>query len=193
MVKVRSNIAERLSKELGGLSGTVGIGTVTDPYQYAEKRFELTKRCLHVLKMRDFRIHIHTKSDLILRDLDLISSMRGEVGITVTTIDERYSKMTEPGAPLPPKRLDAMKRLADSGVDVYALVGPVLNHLEGNEDAFVEAIASTGVKRMYLDSLNRRTVLGERLDRMNLTGSDTAKERIRRAAAAAGLDVRNVF
>ncbi|MDR2846379.1 MAG: radical SAM protein, partial [Candidatus Methanoplasma sp.] len=53
VVKVRTNIADRLAKELVGLSGTVGIGTVTDPYQYAEKRFLLTRSCLEVLKAKD--------------------------------------------------------------------------------------------------------------------------------------------
>ncbi|MDR2846602.1 MAG: radical SAM protein [Candidatus Methanoplasma sp.] len=193
VVKVRTNIADRLAKELVGLSGTIGIGTVTDPYQYAEKRFLLTHRCLEVLKARDFRIHVHTKSDLILRDLELIASMRGEVGITITTADERYSKMTEPGAPFPAKRLDALKKLTEAGIDTYALVGPVLNHLEGHEKELVDAIAATGTKRMSIDSLNSRPQLADRLFRMNICGSNRAKELVRSYAISAGIDVRDVF
>ncbi len=193
VVKVRSNIPERLSKELSGLEGTIGIGTVTDPYQYAEKRFRLTQRCLEILKERDFRIHMHTKSDLVLRDIDLISSMRGEVGITITTIEDRNSKITEPGAPLPKRRLDTLKQLTDSGIDTYALIGPVLNHLEGKEEEFVNSIAATGVKRAYIDALNPRPLLMERLNRMNIRGSDTAKERIRKLATDSGLVVHDVF
>jgi len=190
---VRSNIPDRLSKELSGVGGTVGIGTVTDPYQYAEKRFRLTQRCLEILKEKDFRIHLHTKSDLVLRDIDLISSMKGEVGITITSIDDRFSKITEPGAPLPEKRLDALKQLSERGIDTYALIGPVLNHLEGKEEDFVAAVVSTGVKRVYIDSLNPRPLLSERLNRMNIRGSEKSKERIRTLAESSGLLVRDVF
>ena len=193
VVKVRSNIPDRLSKELSGLDGTIGIGTVTDPYQYAEKRFRLTQKCLEILKERDFRIHLHTKSDLVLRDIDLIASMRGEIGITLTGIDDRSSKITEPGAPLPGKRLEALRQLSERGVDVYALIGPVLSHLEGKEEDFVNAVLSTGVKRVYIDALNPRPLLAERLSRMNIHGSERSKERIRELAEGSGLLVRDVF
>ena len=193
VVKVRSNIPDRLSRELSGLKGTIGIGTVTDPYQYAEKRFKLTLRCLEILKDRDFRIHLHTKSDLVLRDIELISSLRGEVGITITSVDEKFSKITEPGAPLPEKRLEALKKLSESGVDTYALIGPVLNHLEGKEEIFVDAVVSTGVKRVCIDTLNPRPLLTERLNRMNIRGSERSKEKIRRLAKDSGLLVQDVF
>jgi len=115
------------------------------------------------------------------------------VGITITTIIEKYSKITEPGAPLPKQRLETLKRLCDKGVDAYALIGPVLNHLEGTEEKFVDAIVSTGVKRVYIDSLNSRPYLTARLSRMNIRGSDKSKEKIRKLASDAGLDVRDVF
>ena len=166
---------------------------MTDPYQYAEKRFRLTQRCLEILRERDVRIHLHTKSDLILRDIELISSVRGEVGITITSVDDRFSKITEPGAPLPEKRLEALKKLTESGVDTYALIGPVLNHIEGKEEIFVDAVVSTGVKRVCIDALNPRPLLTERLNRMNIHGSESSKEKIRRLAKGSGLLVQDVF
>ncbi|HKM09397.1 MAG TPA: radical SAM protein [Candidatus Methanomethylophilaceae archaeon] len=193
IVKVRSNIASRLAKELVNLRGTVGIGTVTDPYQYAEKRFKLTRQCLEVLKASGMRIHIHTKSDMITRDIDLISKMEGEVGITITTLDNRISHITEPGAPLPAKRLEALKLLTDAGINTYALVGPVLNSLEGHEEEFVEAIISTGTRRMCLDKLNIRPKMSERLERMNIKGSGKALEKIRSLAEASGMEVIDAF
>ncbi len=193
IVCVRSNIAERLARELVNLRGTVGIGTVTDPYQYAEKRFMLTLHSLEVLKAANMRIHIHTKSDLVLRDIDLISKMKGEVGITITTLDDNISHMIEPGAPVPAKRLQALKELTEAGIDTYALVGPVLNLLEGTEEEFVAAIVSTGTKRMCIDKLNLRPLLAQRLERMNLKGSDKSLEKIRKLAEASGLKVIDVF
>lgn len=193
IVRVKINIANRLSKELVNLHGVVGIGTVTDPYQYAEKRFMLTRQCLKVLKNKKTRIHIHTKSDLILRDLDLISSMKGEVGMTVTTLDDRISCITEPGAPLPERRLNALKELTEAGIDTYALVGPVLSTLEGKEEEFVNSVVSTGTKHVSLDRLNLRPKMTERLQRMNIKGSDKALEELRRLFEDAGLEVSDVF
>ncbi len=193
IVRVRSNIAERLAKEVPNIEGTVGIGTVTDPYQYAEKRFMLTSQCLEVLRSAGLRIHVHTKSDLILRDLDIISGMKGEVGITITTLDEKVSHITEPGAPLPKRRLEALKELTCAGVDTYALVGPVLMYLEGKEVEFVEAVASTGVRRMCVDRLNLRPLLSQRLERMGVRGSTSALEKIRHIAGDRGIEVTDVF
>ena len=138
-------------------------------------------------------MHIHTKSDLVLRDLDLLSSMEGEVGVTVTGLDERRSKMLEPGAPLPEARLRALRELSAAGVDAYALIGPVLDHLEGHEDEFCDAIASTGVRRAVLDRLNLRPELSKRTDRMHVRGSDAALENIRTMLASRGLTVEDAF
>ena len=193
VVRVKVNAPERLAKELPGLSGTVGIGTVTDPYQGAEARFTVTRRCLEILRDRKFRVHVHTKSDLVLRDLDLLKDMDCEVGITVTGTDERMSKMLEPGAPLPDVRLHAIKELASAGVDVYALIGPVLEHLEGHEEEFCEAVVSTGAKRAVLDRLNPRPELSKRLGRMHVRGSPEALEKIRRILISSGLEVKNAF
>lgn len=75
VVRVKWDIADRLRKEVRGLGGTVGIGTVTDPYQGAEARFHLTRDCLTVLRSAGMGVHIHTKSPLLLRDIDMILSM----------------------------------------------------------------------------------------------------------------------
>ena len=193
VVRVKANVVTRLAAELPGISGTIGIGTVTDPYQGAEKRFQLTRRCLEVLRDRGYRTHIHTKSDLILRDLDLIAAGPGEVGVTVTGLNENRSKITEPGAPLPARRLEALRQLSAASVDCYVLIGPVLDHLEGHEEEFCDAVAATGVKRACLDALNLRPQLEARLGRMGICGSERARERIWELLTAAGLKVQNVF
>lgn len=193
VVRVKANVAERLGRELAYVRGTVGVGTVTDPYQYAEARFRLTERCLELLGRSGCKVHIHTKSDLVLRDADAIAAMGGTVGVTVTGTDGRYSKMTEPGAPPPERRLAALAGLASAGVDAYALVEPVLSHLEGREEALVDAIAATGTQRMLLGGLNGRPLLSERVRRMGLGPSPKAVERVRELAEGAGIAVEDVF
>ena len=193
VVRVKRNIPERLARELPAVDGVIGIGTVTDPYQYAERKFRLTQMCLEVLAERRRRIHIHTKSDLVLRDLDIISSMDSRVGITITNIDDRISKMTEPGAPLPRARLDALRGLVEAGIDAYALVAPVMSSLEGRERDLLEAIAGTGARTVFHDPLNLRNVDISRLDRMGIGPSPAARRRLTEAGRELGLDIRDSF
>lgn len=193
VVKVKINIAERLAKEIKVIDGTIGIGTVTDPYQYAERRFELTRECLEIILRNEKKIHLHTKSDLILRDMDILGKIDAKIAITITGIDDSKSKVLEPGAPLPGRRLDALKQLSESGMNTYALIGPILSILEGREEEFCDAVASTGVKTAYLDRLNSRPLLSERLARKNVTGSDDSLRRIRSGLVERGLTVNDVF
>jgi len=192
-VKVRAGIESRLGRELASIKGTVGIGTTTDPYQPAESRFELTRKCLLKLKEKDAKIHLHTKSDMILRDIGILSGMKGDVAVTITSLDDDISKIIEPGAPPPSRRIDALRELTNEGINTYALVGPVLSVLEGREAEFAEAVASTGTKRMFLDSLNHRPMLSERVRSAGISGSANAKERIRKAASSVGIRVFDVF
>ena len=193
VVRVKRNIPDRLSKELPAVEGVIGIGTVTDPYQYAERRFRLTQMCLEVLRDRGRRVHIHTKSDLVLRDLGILADMDVRVGITVTNIDDRISKMTEPGAPLPGARMSALRGLVDAGVDCYALIAPVMSTLEGRERELLEAIADTGATRVFHDPLNLRNVDPSRLGRMGIGPSPSARMRIGELGRELGLDVSDSF
>ena len=191
--RVRQNIAARLSKEIGPLNGVIGIGTSTDPYQYAEKRFELTRQCLEVISHKGMSVNIMTKSDLFLRDSDLLSGMMHAIGVTITHIDDAVSKRTEPGAPLPSVRLSAMKDAVDNGLAVYGLIGPIMSTVKGSEESIVEAVISTGVTAVCLDRLNMRPLLGERLQRMGISTSDDSVNRMRSLFVAAGLDVADAF
>ncbi len=175
VVRVRTDIPDRLVKELIGLSGVVGIGTVTDPYQGAEARFCLTRRCLTILQAKGFPVHIHTKSSLILRDLPILKTMDAVVGVTVTGYDLKSSLMLEPGAPEPEERFRTLKALVGEGVDCYALVEPVLSTLEGMEEEFASRIAATGVRKALVGGLNGRPELNKRLARMHVSSSSRSE------------------
>lgn len=193
VVKVRRNIVERLSKELPNVSGTIGIGTSTDPYQYAEKRFMLTRGCLEVLRDKKFRYKIHTKSDLILRDIDILSEMDGTVSMTITTLDDRISRMTEPGAPLPSARLDAMKKLVDSGINTVALIAPVMSTIEGKEEDIIRALADTGITTATCDPLSIRYVDPSRLNRMGISSAPACSSNLVTWGRRLGLNVSDKF
>jgi len=110
---------------------SIALGTATDPYQPAEKQFEVTRRMLEVFaNFEGLDFSITTKSVLILRDLDLLRQVaarhRFSVHLTVTTTDERLARLLEPKAPTPAKRLEAIGRLAEAGIDVCVNAMPIL-------------------------------------------------------------------
>jgi len=157
-IAAKSNIPRLLAEEAQKVKGTVGVGTVTDPYQPMEKETGLTRKCLEVLAAKRIRFSILTKSDLVLRDLDLIKRCPGsEVGVTVTTIDDWAASTFEPHAPSPRRRLEAVRQLVSSGVEAYVLIGPVIpTVVEKDTELFLQAIVDTGVKRVMTDRLRLR-------------------------------------
>jgi DNA repair photolyase len=116
----------------------IAIGTATDPYQPAERRFERTRGILKVFAAeRGWRLGVTTKSDLVLRDLDLLREIsRGNVlsvNITITTLDEKLARLLEPRAPRPGLRLGAVERLSRAGIVVGVFPNPVMPGLTDGE------------------------------------------------------------
>jgi DNA repair photolyase len=123
----------------------IGIGTATDPYQPAERKFGRTRQALDALTMlRGISIFITTKSNFVTRDIATLNRLaeHNEVGVTmtVTTMDERLAKLTEPYAPHPDLRMRAVANLAASGVPVGVIASPVLPLLTDSEQN-LEAVA----------------------------------------------------
>lgn len=156
-VDVKRNLPNVLSKEVKRKKkGVVGVGTVTDAYQPAEKEFEVTRHALEQLLKEDFPICIQTKSDLVLRDVDLIKQFSdAEVGFTVAFLDEKTRKLLEPKASPIDRRIEALHRLGDEGIRTWAFVGPLLPHIA--EEEFLELakrLAETNVDHVLVDKLN---------------------------------------
>ena len=138
----------------------------------------LTRMCLELLHRKRRSVFIITKSSLVTRDIDILSDMDAAVAVTVTNPDDRISRMTEPGAPLPGERLKAVKELVDNGIETMVFIAPVLSTLEGREDELMRRIADTGVMKVYIDPLNVRATDTTRMDRMGITSSTKAERRL---------------
>lgn len=131
---------------------SIWIGTATDPYQPAERRFRVTRGMLGVLALeKGRRIGLTTKSDLIVRDLDLLAGIAAEnslhINVTITTLDEELARLLEPLAPRPWLRLRAVERLAEKGIRCTVLAHPVMpliNDGEASLDALCAAAARAG-------------------------------------------------
>lgn len=129
----------------------VVMSGVTDPYQPAEKVFRLTRRCLEVFARFRNPVSLITKNALILRDLDLLSELASysavSVAVSITTMKRDLQKKLEPRASSPSARLEAVRRLSESGIPVTVMVAPVIPGLTDDEiPAILKACAEAGAQ-----------------------------------------------
>jgi DNA repair photolyase len=139
----------------------IAIGTATDPYQPAERRFELSRAILEELARHSgLEIGIVTKSSLVTRDAEILRRVgehnRVFVNVTVTTVDAELARKLEPRAPRPDLRLEAVRQLNLAGVDAGVICAPVLPEITDGPrdlDALVKAASEAGAKYVYANPL----------------------------------------
>lgn len=139
----------------------IAIGTATDPYQPAERQHRVTRAILEELALhKGFEIGIVTKSDLILRDRDVLARVAEQnrlyVNLTVTTLDARLARVLEPRAPQPDLRLRAVEELNRAGIDAGVICAPVLPGITDSEESLVALVAATkeaGGKNIFANPL----------------------------------------
>ena len=150
--------AARLLREELGKSGyaprPIAMGTNTDPYQPIEAKWRITRSVLEVLAETKHPVTITTKSDRVLRDLDILAPMGRQrlagVALSVTSLTSEISRTLEPRAPAARKRLAAVKRLAEAGVPVSVAIAPVVPGVTDHElEAIVEAAAEAGAQCVF--------------------------------------------
>jgi DNA repair photolyase len=141
-IYAKAAAAHLLRQELGRIERADGIaiGTATDPYQPAERRFARTRSILEVFaRERGRHIGLITKSDLIVRDIDLLREIARAnvlcVHLTITTLNEKLARLLEPRAPRPDLRLEAVRRLAEAGLVVGVNPNPIMPGLTDGERA----------------------------------------------------------
>jgi DNA repair photolyase len=135
----------------------IAIGTATDPYQPAEREYGVTRACLEELAKREgLSISLTTKSDQIVRDIDVLKAIAGKsaltINITVTTMKPRLARLLEPRAPRPDLRLRAMKELREEGLHVGVTASPVLPGItdgDGELERVAEAAKTAGAEWFF--------------------------------------------
>jgi DNA repair photolyase len=139
-VLVKANAIELLRRELAGkrVIGTIGTGSMNDPYMPLEGETRLTRRALEAIAEAGFPVHVITKSDLVLRDSELLAEIGRKsyaaVTFTVTTAEDALSKRLEPGAPVSSRRLRALQTLSQGGIMAGVALMPVLPFIEDTEE-----------------------------------------------------------
>ncbi len=163
---VKINAPEILEKQLWSKRKAkrerVLLSSVTDAYQPLEQRYEITRMCLKLLGDNGFPVSILTKSDLVLRDTDLLEySSENEIGATIITFDEAVCRTFEQGAPSPSRRLAVLKTFSEQGLRTYCFVGPMIPFLTTPElDDLVRRICEVGIDYAYFDRMNLRPRVG---------------------------------
>ena len=132
----------------------ITIGANTDPYQPAEKTHEITRQLLERFLEYRHPVNIITKSNLVLRDLDLLTQLAGRnlcsVAISVPTMDAELKRAMEPRIPSAAARLGAIRQLADRGVPTSALIAPVIPAINDHEmESILEAVAEAGAGQAH--------------------------------------------
>jgi len=146
-IRVKINVAEVLRLELGRRGWTrptIAIGAATDPYQPAEGRYRLTRRCLEALCEHRNPFGIITRGPLVVRDLDVLAEASRRANVTVNlsvpTLDERVWRATEPGAPPPRQRLKAVAALVRAGVRAGIGIAPILPGISDRPEQLAEVV-----------------------------------------------------
>jgi DNA repair photolyase len=146
-IRVKVNVAEVLRAELARPTWkreAVAIGAATDPYQPAEGRYRLTRRCLEVLAAARNPFSLVTRGPMIVRDLDVLqeASRRAEVSVnfSVPTLDPEVWRTTEPGTAPPRQRLRALRMLVEAGIKAGVGLAPILPGLSDHPEQLAEVI-----------------------------------------------------
>lgn len=153
-LREKKNLFRNLERDLKVLpeKALISMSNSSDPYPPVEREREITRNCLKILKDYDVRLLIVTKSDIVVRDVDILSEMRCAVSITITGLD-----FLEPNAPPTERRVKAMKELKECGIPTILRFDPIiprLNRLSIIEDCIPDHVVTSTLK-LKPDSLAR--------------------------------------
>ena len=139
-IEVKEHAAEILENTLKKKrrKGMISTGALTDPYVPIEEELRITRRCLQQIERFEFGLSIQTKSNLILRDIDILEKINKKtkcvVGITLTTFDDELCKILEPGVCTTSERVEVLKELKKHGIPTIVWLAPILPYINDTED-----------------------------------------------------------
>ncbi len=138
----------------GYVAQPIALGTNTDPYQPIESDWRVTRDCIEVLAATNHPLTITTKSDRVCRDIELLGDMAAKglaaVMLSVTTLDPKIATTLEPRAPIPERRLAAIRKLTDAGIPTYVSISPVIPAITDHEmEHILKRAAEAGAKAAF--------------------------------------------
>ena len=154
-IEVKQNAPELLEAALRSKrkKAMIGTGAMSDPYMHCEESLCLTRRCLEIISKYEFGVAVQTKSDLVLRDIDLLDEInrksKAVVQITLTTYDDDLCKILEPNVCNTKRRIEVLERFHERGIPTIVWLTPIcpyINDTPENITQILEACAKAGVK-----------------------------------------------
>lgn len=139
-IEVKQNAPQLLEQALRSKRKKcmIGTGSMCDPYLHCEKDLELTRRCLEIIDRYEYGVAIQTKSDMILRDLDLLKSINKKakcvVQMTLTTFDEDLCKIVEPNVCTTKRRFEVLEVMRDNGIPTVVWLSPILPFINDTKE-----------------------------------------------------------
>ena len=154
-IEVKQNAPELLEKALQSKRKKcmIGTGSMSDPYMHSEEELGLTRRCLEIIQKYGFGVAIQTKSDRILRDIDLLDEINRTakcvVQVTLTTYDDELCRILEPNVCNTKRRIQVLERMRERGIPMVVWLTPILpfiNDTPENVTAILKECVRVGVK-----------------------------------------------
>ncbi len=154
-IEVKQNAPQLLEKALKSKRKKcmIGTGAMSDPYMHCEEELKLTRKCLEIIRDNEFGLAIQTKSDRILRDIDLLEEINRRakcvVQMTLTTFDDNLCRILEPNVCNTKRRIEVLEEMRKRGIPTVVWMTPILpfiNDTEENITAILNACVRTGVK-----------------------------------------------
>ena len=145
----KKDLLATLKREAAKLNGeTISIANSSDPYPRVEISEGLTRRCLEILAESNCKLQIITKSNVVVRDDDLLTKIPSTVALTITTDDDNIAKLLEPHAPPPSQRLRAAQDLIKKDIPVSVRIDPIIPFVNDQPQKLIADLASIGVKHL---------------------------------------------
>lgn len=156
--RVKKDFFKKLSKELkkANKNFVISIANSSDPYPQIENKLQLTRKMLLTLNKENFKFLIITKSDLVVRDIDIFKKSKCAISMTITTLNEKLAKKLEPNAVSPQKRINALKILVKEGISPLIRIDPIIPEVNENCEDLVEELAKIGVKSITSSTFKAR-------------------------------------
>lgn len=172
--KPKKDLLERLHREAPKLKGeTISLSNSSDPYPKTEQYTGLTRRCLEILAKNNCNIQIITKSNLVVRDDDILKQVPSTVAFTITTDDDQLAKTLEPNAPTPSQRIAAAEDLISQGIPVSVRIDPIIPFVNDQPQKLIKTLATLGVKHITSSTYK---IKPDNWRRFSVTLSDIAEK-----------------
>ncbi len=154
----KQNLISKIRHDLKLLpkNSLISMSNSSDPYTPMESKLKLTRRCLEEFLGKDLRVLIITKSDLVVRDIDLLKKFKAAVTLTITTIEDELARKLEPNAPPPSRRIEALSKLSQEKIPVGVRVDPIIPFLNDDFKRLLKEIKNAGARHVTASTFKPR-------------------------------------